>query len=101
MSGAMRLSDAALSQAGRKLVEAAAGMLNGGAKRPAVISTISGAGGEVSLYLRGFPVARAALADAAKSSSVAVSAVMEESAALDTAIASALPAGFTRGEGGR
>ena len=36
MSGAMRLSDAALSQAGRKLVEAAAGMLNGGAKRPAV-----------------------------------------------------------------
>ena len=94
MSDSLRLTDAALSGAGRKLLEAAVGMLKNNVGRPAAVPTVSGASADIDLYLRGFSVARAALADAAKSASLTVSATMEQSDALDAEIAAALPAGF-------
>lgn len=95
MSDGLTLNDAVLSEAGRKLIEAAATMLNSNVQRPAAVPTISGASAEIDLYLRGFSVARAALADAAKAASLVVSSTMEQSAALDSEIAAALPAGFS------
>lgn len=99
MSDGLTLNDAVLSEAGRKLIEAAAGMLNSNVQRPAAVPTISALSGEIDLYLRGISVARAALADAAKAASLTVSSVMEQSAALDAEIAAALPAGFSLREG--
>lgn len=100
MSDSLKLNDAVLLESGRRLVEAAVGMLHNNVKRPAAVPTISGASAEIDLYLRGFSVARAALADAAKSASLALSSTMEQSAALDSEIAAALPAGFSLRESG-
>lgn len=99
MSDSLKLNDAVLSGAGRKLVEAAVGMLNNNVRRPVAVPTISGASAEIDIYLRGLSVARAALADAAKSASLALSSTMERSAALDSEIAAALPAGYSLREG--
>ena len=90
----MRLTDAALGQAGRQLVEAARGLRDGTAQRPPAPETLGALSSEIDDFLRGLCVARAALADAAQTGARSVAALMADSGRLDAAIARELPVGL-------
>ncbi|MFV0433368.1 MAG: hypothetical protein ACK5LO_05250 [Leucobacter sp.] len=89
------IPDGALESAGASLVGAANLMVTGNTARVAgVLESLTGIGTEVDLYLRGLSVGRAALADAAKTASEAVGALMLDSSALDGRLSGALASGF-------
>lgn len=94
MSGRLKLSDAELAEAGQALVAACSVMTSGGRTPDGGLPSLTGIGPEVDLHVRGLMVARAALADAAKTASESVASVMHDSGALDAAIADALYEGF-------
>ena len=100
MAAGLKLDDQALSAAGQALVTASFVMVNGNARVPSVqLQSLTGIGARVDLYLRGLAVARAALADAAKTASVVVADLMQESSVLDALIAGNLGTGFAVGKG--
>lgn len=89
------LDDEALLSAGEALVAVSTVMVEGNTAAPiGEISSLSGIGSEVRLYLQGLQTARASLADAAKTASGEIAGVMGDSAALDSHMAEALYAGF-------
>lgn len=91
MAETLRLNDAELQIVGSLLVGAASTMVSGNVRRPTGdLPSLSGIGGTVTEYLQGVNVARAALADAARTGSEAVSRIMSESSELDRQIAFAL-----------
>jgi hypothetical protein len=95
MSDGLRLEDSELSAAGASLVSASYVMVNDNKSRPkAQIDSLTGIGGQVEHYLKGLSVARAALADAAKTGSESISSVMRDSAELDAFISANLASGF-------
>lgn len=95
MSDGLRLDDAELSLAGAALVTASYVMTHANTSRPtAQIVSLTGIGGQIEHYLKGLSVARAALADAAKTGSESISSVMADSAELDAFISANLAAGF-------
>lgn len=100
MADRLSLDDLSLGEAGRALVTASSAMAHGNARVPTtVLPSLTGIGERIDLYLRGLAVARAALADAARTASMEIAVAMRESADLDAAIATRLPGGFAvRGE---
>ena len=102
MSGQLRLDDETLSQSGIALVTASYVMANENVARSmGQIDSVTGIGARVEHYLKGMSVARAALGDAAKTASLSVAMLMEESTVLDTFIGQQLASGFTLQKGKR
>ncbi len=100
MSDRLELSDDALMQAGHTLVVASYVMTHDNVHRPTgLLASVSGVGPQLDRYLRGLAVARAALADAARTASEGVAAVMSESTELDSFIAVHLGQGFALKKG--
>lgn len=96
MSDGVRLSDPALSGVVRALADAAQRMVSDNAARPAgMLPSLSGIGWELSEYLRGAALARAALADAAKTAGRTAGELMERSTDLDRRTSSALSSRFS------
>lgn len=91
----LRLSDEALARAVGQLSAAAEVMAAASEQRPpGELPSLSGIGADVSGYLRGASLARASLADAAKTAGRAVNELMLHSDLLDARAASALQRGF-------
>jgi hypothetical protein len=102
MAENMRLNDGDLQFTGSVLVAAASGMTSGNVRRPAGdLPSVSGIGGAVTRYLQGVNVARAALADAARTGGEAVARIMSDSSELDRQIAQALGDDFALTRGSR
>jgi hypothetical protein len=101
MAESLSIDDQALLTVGASLVSIASTMVSGNAARPAGdLPSLSGIGAEVTLYLQGVNVARAALADAARTASEAVSELLSDGSELDRYIAESLGSGFAvRGAG--
>lgn len=84
------------SRAIRTLVGAAGQMTSGNAPRPTSgFESLTGISGDVDLYLRGLSVARAALADAARTAARSVREVMDQASRLDGKLAAALEADYS------
>lgn len=95
MAETVNLDDNILEAAGAYLVQASSMMTSGNVRRPSGdLASITGIGSAVTLYLKGLNVARAALADGARTGSETVSSIMSESTELDQYIAQTLGAGF-------
>jgi hypothetical protein len=97
MTDALKLDGAELLAAGRLLIEASATMTSGDAGDLGYLPSLTGIGAEVDRYLVGLGVARASLADAAKTASRTLASVTEESGELDALIAGSLPEDFALG----
>lgn len=98
MTDALKLDGAELLAAGSLLIEAFATMTNGDADAHGTyLPSLAGIGAEVDRYLVGLGVARASLADAAKTASRTLASVTEESGELDALIAGSLPEDFALG----
>lgn len=96
MSDQLKLNDSELSAAGASLVTASFVMVSDNNARPTgQFESLSGIGGQVEHYLKGLSVARAALADAAKTGSESVAGVMRDSSDLDAYISTNLASGFS------
>lgn len=90
-----RLPDRTWSGAVDVLVEASNEMVSDNVARPkSGFGSLSGFAGEIDLYLRGVSVARAALADAAKTAGRSAHSLMESSASLDSQLAASLNTGY-------
>lgn len=95
MAESLRMNDEALLLVGASLVSIASTMISDNVRRPAGdLPSLSGIGAELTLYLRGLNVARAALADAARTASEAVSGLISDSSKLDRHIAQSLGTSF-------
>jgi hypothetical protein len=91
----LRVNDVALGGAGEKLVAAACVLTEGGRRRvPHQLPSLTGLGGEVRLYLKGLQMAEEALAEAAKTASLAVAGMMQDSKVLDYRIGNLAENGF-------
>ena len=102
MTDSLRLDDQVLHAAGEALVTASYVMVHNNLRAPTeAFDTLSGAGAQVEHYLKGMAVARAALADAAKTAGESIAALMRESEQLDELIASNLSTGYAVRKGSR
>lgn len=102
MVGRLSLSDRALERAGELFVSASRGMSEGSTPPPTQeIETLTGIGAQVMYVLQGMKTGRQALADAAKTASAEVAAIMQQSATLDAVIAAELQPGFAVTGGGQ
>ena len=100
MGDSVNIQDAVLELAGSSLVAAAARMLDGSGNQPAFeLATVSGIGAEVAEVMRGLQTGGFALADAAKTASLAVAEVMHASGELDSLISEELYSGFAVSRG--
>lgn len=91
----LELSDSELAAVAADLGGAATGMVSGHRPRPTSgLESLNGIAAEVDLYLRGLSVARAALADAAKSSGTLLASLITHSTDLDSALAGSLGPGY-------
>lgn len=101
MTEAVKLDDAVLKTAGVSLVQASSMMTSDTVRRPSGdLPSLTGIDSTVARYLTGVSIARAALADGARTGSEAVAQVMSESAALDQYVFQTLGTGFAV-DGGR
>jgi len=95
MAESLNINDQTLLAVGASLVSVASTMVSGNAARPAgELPSLSGIGAEVTLYLQGVNVARAALADAARTASETISRLISDGSELDRYIAESLGGGF-------
>lgn len=95
MGGGMELTDYALQAAGANFVHASSTMTSDNVSRPAGdLASLTGIGSSVTMYLKGLNVARAALADAARTGSESAAALMSESSELDSFISETLGTGY-------
>lgn len=95
MPSELRWSDEELASAGIFLTGAAHQMLTGSVARPrGELASLSGIGADVRTHLLGVSVARAALADAAKTAAQSLSQLMAASGELDETMAALLGEGF-------
>lgn len=95
MPEAVNLNDSALQAAGAYLVQASSTMTSDDARRPSGdLPGLTDIGATVTVYLTGVNVARAALADGARTGSESVAGLMQESTELDHEITQTLGAGF-------
>lgn len=95
MLESIRLEDALLQEAAASLVQASSMMTSENVSRPVGdLPSLTGIGASITLYLKGMNVARAALADAARTGAEALASVMSESTELDRYIADTLGTGF-------
>lgn len=94
MGDCVSIQDAVLERAGSSLVAAATGMLNGLRQPPIELATVSGIGNEIAEVMLGLRTGSLALADAAKTATGAISAVMYAGGELDALIAAELHTGF-------
>lgn len=89
------LSEGSLMMAVSALVRASEELTSENAGRPTSgFDSLTGIAGEVDLYLRGVSVARAALADAAKTAGRATRGLLEDASRLDATLAASLDSGF-------
>lgn len=101
MADRFAVSDAALRAAGATLVTASEAMVSRNVVAPAgVFESLTGIDSTVQPYFVAVGVARAALADAAKLSSLAIAGVMHSSDELDAHITRSLNSGFAVQGGG-
>lgn len=101
MNGELSLDDVVLQSVGATMVQASSLMVSGNQPLPAgELPSLTGIGGRVTMCVQGFCLARAALADAAKTGGEAAATLMTESAELDAIIAHSLGAGFSVPERG-
>lgn len=102
MGDRVQLSDEALGVASAALLVAENCMSSQSrVDRLGHVASLTGIGGDVQQFLSGVSVARAALADAARTASQAVAGVMRESTALDTQLATSLSSEFAVAGGPR
>ncbi|XPP26672.1 MAG: hypothetical protein ACNYNX_00385 [Leucobacter sp.] len=100
MSDDIEINEHALLASGAYFVQASSTMMSGNATRPRVgVESLTGIGSAVALHLEVMDLARAALADAARTGGESVSALMAESSELDRFIAQELGVGFAVQEG--
>ena len=100
MAESMRLDDSLLQEAGASLVQASSAMTSENVSRPdGDLPSLTGIGVAITLYLKGLSVARAALADAARTGAESLAGLMSESTELDRYIADALGDDFAVSRG--
>ena len=90
----MQLNDNVLTAGGATLVAAASTMTSENIARPSAPASLTGISADITLFLKGMQVARAALADAARTGSETVASVMRESSELDAFITRSLGESF-------
>lgn len=91
----MELDDNILTIGGVYFGDAVAVMISDNVSRPSGdLSSLTDIGSTVTLYLKGLNVARAALADAARTGGDSVSTLMKDSTELDSFLAQSIGTGF-------
>lgn len=93
--GGFNLPLSTITTASAELVDAANLMVEGNTRRPSArLESLTGIGAQVEHYLKGLSVARAALADAAKTASESARDLGDEARAVDRQLSGALASGF-------